>query len=60
MKQPNKFRSILLYTAVVLALLWGLAVLTGERKSSVSYADAVDCFRQEQVVRFVVDDSGVL
>ena len=46
--------------AVVLALLWGLTLFTGGKKDHVSYSTALSCFQQEQVVRFVVDSSGLL
>ncbi len=56
-----KIRGLVLYAAVLLALLWGLAVFTGAgRKDRVSYAAVVDCFQQEQVVYFVVDSGGLL
>ena len=56
-----KIRGLVLYAAVLLALLWGLAVFTGVgRKDRVSYAAVVDCFQQEQVVYFVVDSGGLL
>ena len=56
-----RIRGLVLYAAVLLALLWGLAVFTGAgRKDRVSYAAVVDCFRQEQVAYFVVDGSGLL
>ncbi len=56
-----KIRGLVLYAAVLLALLWGLAVFTGVgRKARVSYAAVVDCFQQEQVVYFVVDSGGLL
>ena len=56
-----KIRGLILYAAVLLALLWGLAVFTGAgRKDRVSYAAVVDCFQQEQVVYFVVDSGGLL
>ncbi len=56
-----RIRGLVLYVAVLLALLWGLAVFTGAgRKDRVSYAAVVDCFRQEQVAYFVVDGSGLL
>ena len=42
-----KIRGLVLYAAVLLALLWGLAVFTGVgRKDRVSYAAVVDCFQQ--------------
>ena len=59
MKQ-NKFRSIIPYTIVVLLLLWGLTIFAGGRKGYVSYSTVTACFRQEQVERFTVSDSGVL
>ena len=56
-----KIRGLVLYAAVLLALLRGLAVFTGVgRKDRVSYAAVVDCFQQEQVVYFVVDSGGLL
>ena len=55
-----KFRSIILYAAVLLALLWALTVFTGGGKDEVSYSTVVSCFRQEQVTRFVVNGRGVL
>ncbi len=56
-----RIRGLVLYAAVLLALLWGLAVFTGAgRKDRVSYAAVVDCFRQEQVAYFVVYGSGLL
>ena len=56
-----RIRGLVLYAAVLLALLWGLAVFTGAgRKDRVCYAAVVDCFRQEQVAYFVVDGSGLL
>ncbi len=59
MKQ-NRSKSILLYTAVVLVLLWGLALFSGGRKGHISYAGVVDLFQREQVVRFVVDGGSTL
>ena len=56
----QKIRSIVLYTAVVLVLLWGLALFTGGNQDQVTYSAALSYFRQEQVVRFVVDESGML
>ncbi len=57
----SKIRSIFFYIVAVLALLWLLTLFTaGGRKDYVSYAAVVDAFRQEQVVRFTVDDGGVL
>ena len=57
----SKIRSIFFYIVAVLALLWVLTLFTaGGRKDYVSYAAVVDAFRQEQVVRFTVDDGGVL
>jgi cell division protease FtsH len=51
----------LLYLVVLLAVLWGLAAFTGAGQGGhVSYSTAVDCFRQEQVVRFTVDGSGLM
>jgi len=59
--KQSRIRSILLYLAVLLAVLWGLAVFTGAGQGGrVSYSSAVDCFRQEQVVRFSVDGSGLM
>ncbi len=55
-----KIRTIALYTAVVLALLWGLALFTGGKRDQISYSAALSCFQQEQVVRFVVDGGGTL
>ena len=59
MKQ-NKFRNVILYMIVVLVLLWGLTMFAGVRKDYVSYSAVTSCFRQEQVARFTVSDSGVL
>ncbi len=58
--EHNRFRSIALYAAVILALLWGLSLFAGGRKDYVSYSAAVSYFRQEQVVRFSVDSGGEL
>ena len=55
-----KIRNIVLYAAVVLALLWLVTMFTGRRNDQLTYSAAVACFQQEQVVRFVVDDSGML
>jgi len=60
LKQPNKFRSILLYAAVVVILLWGLALFTGGQQDYVSYSTVTSCFQREQVVQFTVSGSGVL
>ena len=59
MKQ-QKFRSIIFYAAAVLALLWVLALFTGDGTERVSYSTVTACFRQEQVTRFVVDKGGSL
>ena len=60
MKQ-SRIRSVLLYLVVLLAVLWGLAAFTGAGQGGhVSYSTAVDCFQQEQVVRFTVDGSGLM
>ena len=56
----RRIRSIVLYAAVVLVLLWGLAVFSGGRGDQTSYAGVTDLFQNEQVVRFVVDGSGTL
>ena len=53
-----KIRNIVLYAAVVLALLWLVTMFTGRRNDQLTYSAAVACFQQEQVVRFVVDDGG--
>ncbi len=58
--QGNRLKSIFLYAVVLVALLWGLAAFSGGRKDQISYSAAVACFQQEKVVRFVVDDSGML
>jgi len=58
--KQSKIRSIVLYAAVVLVLLWGLAMFSGGRQDQTSYGGVVDLFRQEQVVRFVVDSDGTL
>ena len=49
-----------LYTAVLLAFLWGLTLFTGGKRDQISYSAALSCFQQEQVVRFVVDGGGTL
>ena len=56
----HKIRSIILYTAVVLVLLWGLAIFTGGSKDQVAYSTVLTYFRQGQVVSFVVDEGGTL
>ena len=61
MKQPNRFRNIILYVLVIAALLWGMAMFAGGGQGSrVSYAAVTTCFEEEKVVRFVVDGSGEL
>ena len=61
MKQPNRIVSILLYVAVLVALLWGLSIFTGAgRGGEIAYSAAVDCFRRGQVAEFVVAGDGVL
>jgi cell division protease FtsH len=55
-----KIRTIALYTAVLLAFLWGLTLFTGGKRDQISYSAALSCFQQEQVVRFVVDGGGTL
>ena len=52
--------TIALYTAVLLAFLWGLTLFTGGKRDQISYSAALSCFQQEQVVRFVVDGGGTL
>ena len=59
MKQGNKFKGLLLYLAVILVLLWGLAFFVGGG-SGVSYSEAAGYFRQEQVSSFVVEGNGTL
>ena len=57
----NRFKNILLYVAVIVVLLWALAVFTGgNQRDQVSYASVVDCFEAGQVARFTVDGDGVL
>ena len=57
----NRFKNILLYVAVIVVLLWALAVFTGgNQRDQLSYASVVDCFEAGQVVRFTVDSGGVL
>ena len=57
----NRFKNILLYVAVIVVLLWALAVFTGgNQRDQVSYASVVDCFEAGQVVRFTVDSDSVL
>ena len=57
----NRFKNILLYVAVIVVLLWALAVFTGgNQQGQVSYASVVDCFEAGQVSRFTVDGDGVL
>ena len=60
MKQTNRVKSILLYALVIAVLLWALAAFAGGGKGSASYSDVLDCFRQERVEHFVVDEGGVL
>jgi len=61
LKQPNRIVSILLYVAVLVALLWGLSIFTGAgRGGEIAYSAAVDCFRRGQVAEFVVGGDGVL
>ncbi len=55
-----RLRNMLLYMAVVLALLWGLSFFTASGKDQVAYSTVTACFRQEQVTRFVVDSQGML
>ena len=55
-----RIRNIALYVVVVLILLWVLTMFTSRRNDQITYSSAVACFQREQVVRFVVDDGGML
>ncbi len=62
MRQTRQYsiKNVLLSLAVVFALLWGFILFTAGDQNKVSYSAVLSGFRQEQVVKFVVDGGGTL
>ena len=60
MKQHSRGKNIIIYLLLLAALFFGISALMGAQKNTVSYSTVVSCFREERVVRFTVDGSGLL
>ena len=59
--ETSKFRSILLYAALILILLWSFTAFSGSRREGyVTYSEMVGYFQQAQVTEFSVSADDVV